>query len=175
MKKKAGIDDNLSVPPDTSGKSSLAGSVGLVFLAVALSVTASFILHYQSGGNAEPVRPEDIRMLHEKITQLEARLTEQEKQIELLTKTFPSITSKVENSTGAAMQRILIQQEASIQLFLKDLKSGMYDLAHMIPGSRTWLEHYNESMNRAIQKSIKRSRRLKRMNSGEILIEPDAR
>ncbi len=158
-----------------SSKPSSIGSLGLIVIAVVVSVVASLAIQNGLGKQTNYAKLEKVSALQDKITQLEARLTEREKQIELLMKAYPVMNNKIANTSGAAMQRIMIQQESNIQSFLKNLKSGMYDLAHMIPGSRTWLEYYNESMNGAIQKSIERSRRLKRLNSGAILIEPDAR
>jgi len=179
MKRETNFDDDVLDTPAKHEKSTMSGSKGLIMivgaLAIVLSVAISFMLQQSISDNTKYAKPEEVGALQEKVNQLEIRLAEREKHIELLLKAYPAMNSKIENSTGASMQRIMIQQESNIQLFLKNLKSGMYDLAHMIPGSRTWLEHYNESMNSAIQKSIERSRSLKRINSGVILIEPDAR
>lgn len=67
------------------------------------------------------------------------------------------------SSDASSFRRMMIRQEQSYQLHLGALKQGMYDLAKMIPGSRTWLEIYNEQMDAAITQSNLRVAELEAM------------
>lgn len=64
------------------------------------------------------------------------------------------------SSDAAAFNAILLNQEQSYQQHLVALKQGMRDLAKMLPGSRTWLEMYDEKMDAAIEQSQTRIQQL---------------
>jgi hypothetical protein len=66
----------------------------------------------------------------------------------------------LDSSSATAFKGLLLDQEQSYQLHLTALKQGMRDLARMLPGSRTWLEMYDEQMNAAIAQSVARSKQL---------------
>jgi hypothetical protein len=146
-----------------------------LLIIVALSVTISTTIISSMSSDAVYVTPEQIIPLQEKIAALEQAVAAKDAQIKALEKALPVLSEKLDAGSAPTFQRVMVQQETSFQEFLKTMKTGMYDLAHMVPGSRTWLEHYNEQMNRAIQLSQNRSRELKRLQTGEPLIEPDAR
>lgn len=97
---------------------------------------------------------------HDKQTALILALQEdikgQQALIEQLTLTY-------EKSQVATFQEVLIEQEQSYQEFLSTMKLGMYDLAKMVQGSRTWLEIYNEKLEDAERLSLDREKRLKRV------------
>ncbi|TBV09437.1 hypothetical protein [Phytopseudomonas dryadis] len=56
------------------------------------------------------------------------------------------------------MSRTLLGQEQSFQHSLQTLKTGMRDLADMIPGSRSWLDDYNEELDKAVDASVQRAK-----------------
>ncbi|MCP5209543.1 MAG: hypothetical protein H6998_01300 [Hahellaceae bacterium] len=145
----------------------------LIMVALSVTITTTIV----SGMSSEEVYvlPEELVAVQEKIAALEQAIAAKDAQLQQLTKDYPGLLEKLDASSAPTFQRVMVQQEASFQEFLKTMKSGMYDLAHMIPGSRTWLEVYNEQVNRAIQLSQNRSRDLKRLQTGEPLIEPDVR
>lgn len=62
----------------------------------------------------------------------------------------------LDSSSASAFKEILLDQEQTYQMHLTALKQGMRDLAKMLPGSRTWLEMYDEQMDIAIAESQER-------------------
>ncbi len=58
------------------------------------------------------------------------------------------------------MAKILREQENDYRTVMLSLRAGMRDLSRMVPGSRTWLEEYEERMNRSIEASRQREGRL---------------
>lgn len=78
-------------------------------------------------------------------------------------------TQKILNSSGAtAFKEQLLAQEQSYQLHLEALKQGMSELAHMVPGSRTWLDIYSEKMDIAIQQSQQRQLQLEKLQTSRL-------
>lgn len=59
------------------------------------------------------------------------------------------------------MAEILRQQERDYRELMVNLKAGMHDLSRMVPGSRTWLEEYNERIDRGLASSREREKRLR--------------
>ena len=67
----------------------------------------------------------------------------------------------------------MLEQEQDFQKFLTALQSGTYDLAHMVPGSRTWLDQYSDQINNSIKHSKARTQSLKDLNSSKALNKED--
>lgn len=63
------------------------------------------------------------------------------------------------------MGRTLLGQEQSYQQSLQTLKNGMRDLADMIPGSRSWLDDYNEEIDKAVNASQQRVKAIQQWGS----------
>lgn len=63
------------------------------------------------------------------------------------------------------MGRTLLGQEQSYQQSLQALKNGMRDLADMIPGSRSWLDDYNEEIDKAVNASVQRNKAIQQWGS----------
>lgn len=74
----------------------------------------------------------------------------------------------LDNSQATAFKTLMIEQEESYQLHLNALKLGMKDLARMVPGSRTWLEVYDEQMDLALAQSKARMNKLSRLQTSEL-------
>lgn len=74
----------------------------------------------------------------------------------------------LDNSHATAFQRTLLEQERNYQLHLTALKDGMRDLARMVPGSRTWLDMYNEQMDTAMRHSRQRQERLEALQTNAL-------
>lgn len=145
-----------------------------LILIVAISVTLTvMIITGMSDEEAPLVGQEAFVQVQNDIIQLNQEITDQKIIISKLEKGNTKLKGLLENSSAPTFQKVLLQQEKSYQSFIKSMKTGMYDLAHMVPGSRTWLELYNEQMNKAFQLSQQRERELKRLQTGEMLIEPD--
>ncbi|SHL83671.1 hypothetical protein [Phytopseudomonas punonensis] len=63
------------------------------------------------------------------------------------------------------MGRTLLGQEQSYQQSLLGLKNGMRDLADMIPGSRSWLDDYNQEVDKAVNASQQRVKAIQQWGS----------
>lgn len=148
----------------------LVVALGLI---VAISVTITTLIMTGMEDDTPTVDMESFNLLQAEVSSLKSKISEQEKYIIKIQKTLPTLQQQIKNGSAATFQKLMLQQEKSNQKFLKALKSGMYDLAHMVPGSRTWLELYSEQLNEAVQQSQQRERELKRLDTGQILIEPD--
>lgn len=77
--------------------------------------------------------------------------------------TIGSLSLTYERSEAATFQQTLIEQEQSYQQFLSALKLGMFDLAKMVQGSRTWLDVYNDKLDDAQDLSELREKKLQRL------------
>ena len=82
-----------------------------------------------------------------------------------------TLTLTYEQSQVAAFQQNLIEQEQSYQGFLAALKVGMFDLAKMIQGSRTWLDVYNDKLDDASNLSRQREKNLQRLAATKVLLD----
>ena len=77
--------------------------------------------------------------------------------------TIGALSLTYQQSQVAVFQQTMIEQEQSYQEFLSTLKLGMFDLAKMVQGSRTWLDVYNEKIDDARDSSKLREKNLKRL------------
>lgn len=82
-------------------------------------------------------------------------------------KQVDSLRLDLDNSQAAVFKTLFFEQEENYQLHLGALKQGMRDLAHMVPGSRTWLEIYNEKMDAALARSEARMKKLAQVKTSE--------
>lgn len=124
----------------------------IVILSVSFTVLILKALHVD-----EPYAPRSSYDQQELLIQeLQVNLKEQKKLISELTLSY-------EQSQVAAFQRNMIEQEQSYQNFLAALKLGMFDLAKMVQGSRTWLDVYNEKLDDAQALSRQREKNLQRL------------
>ena len=89
-------------------------------------------------------------------------------QIEAYEESLEQYQEVLGNSDAAAFNAILLNQEQSYQQHLVALKQGMRDLAKMLPGSRTWLEMYDEAMDAAIEQSQTRVQQLAMIQALEL-------
>jgi hypothetical protein len=75
--------------------------------------------------------------------------------------TIATLSLTYQQSQVATFQQTMIEQERSYQEFLSALKMGMFDLAKMVQGSRTWLDVYNNRLDDARDLSMLREENLK--------------
>lgn len=139
-----------------------------LFLIVAVSVSSTFFIVSLFG-------EEDTAVESETVIALQAKVIELEKTIEAMKKITKSnrndlliLKEKVANSSNQTLQQIILEQERGHQTFLETLRSGMYDLAHMLPGSRTWLEVYGEKVDKAEIYSKDREKALLKLQKGSM-------
>ncbi|WP_430461281.1 hypothetical protein ACQUQU_00425 [Thalassolituus sp. LLYu03] len=83
-------------------------------------------------------------------------------------KNMVSAKEVLDSSNASAFKTLMLEQEQSYQRHLTALKQGMRDLARMTPGSRTWLEIYDEQMNQALAESRARMARLERIQTSQL-------
>ncbi|MBU1331969.1 MAG: hypothetical protein KJ884_13685 [Gammaproteobacteria bacterium] len=107
-----------------------------------------------------------IQALEQQVRQLEQQLVVQQgalsHQEALLASQQASqlsgLFARAENPDSIAeVSKVLQDQERDYQQVMQGLKTGMRDLANMLPGSRSWLAYYNEAIDRAQLSSRKRS------------------
>lgn len=72
------------------------------------------------------------------------------------------------SSSASAFKTLMLEQEKSYQQHLTALKQGMRDLARMVPGSRTWLDIYDEQMDEALAESRARMKQLSKLQTSEL-------
>tara|TARA_R110001592_G_scaffold258236_4_gene522037 strand:+ start:10795 stop:11355 length:561 start_codon:yes stop_codon:yes gene_type:complete len=120
-----------------------------LFLIVAVSVTSTFFVVSLFAVDETLGDSEAVIALQAKVIELENTIEELRKITKSSKNEFVLLKEKVANSSNLKLQQIIIEQERGHQTFLDALRSGMYDLAHMLPGSRTWLEVYGEKIDKA--------------------------
>lgn len=138
-----------------------------LFLIIAVSVSATFLvvsIFTKDDANDS----EAVIALQSKVTELESTLEAMKKVTKSSRNDLLVLKEKVTNSSNQTHQQILLEQERGYQAFLETLRSGMYDLAHMLPGSRTWLEVYSEKVDKAEVNSKDREKSLLKLQKGSL-------
>lgn len=138
-----------------------------LFLLIFVSVTVtSFILLASKGG--------DPRAQKEAFAALQGSLEKQSLQLEALdarllehSLRLSELTNELARSGNVAMATIAVEQEQNYQTFLASLRSATYDLAHMVPGSRAWLELYSAQIDSAVEQSKVRQSKLEKVKLEE--------
>ena len=69
--------------------------------------------------------------------------------------------------TVSQLAKTLQGQENDFQQVILTLQVGMRDLAYMLPGSRTWLDYYTETLNKSLATSKARSLELQQWAKGQ--------
>ena len=128
--------------------------VALAVMVAAALLTVGIIKLLEREPAPEPALQPDLEALQVRVDDLEMK-------VQVYEESFALYRKSLEISDPAVFQAVLLQQEESYQLHLTALKQGMRDLAKMMPGSRTWLEIYDEQMDEAIRQSKDRVRELK--------------
>lgn len=138
-----------------------------LFLIVAVSVSSTFFIVSLFSEEKTEGESETVIALQTKITELEKNLETLQKTSKTARNELALLKEKVANSGNLKLQQIIIEQEKGHQTFLDALRSGMYDLAHMLPGSRTWLEVYGEKVDKAEMLSKDREKALINIQKGK--------
>ncbi|WP_369983289.1 hypothetical protein [Thalassolituus sp.] len=89
-------------------------------------------------------------------------------QIAAFEKSLVQYRKIMDTSQASGFKEILLDQERSYQTHLSALRQGMRDLAKMMPGSRTWLDMYDEQMNMALEESRQRVQDLAAIQTSEL-------
>ncbi|MCH2042257.1 MAG: hypothetical protein MK185_16620 [Saccharospirillaceae bacterium] len=99
------------------------------------------------------------------------RLATIEAAMEQVRETAIDTRNVLDSSSATAFKQQFLAQEKSYQLHLSALKQGMRDLARMNPGSRTWLDIYNEKMDLALIQSKERQQQLESLQTSRIAVK----
>lgn len=124
---------------------------------VAVSITGTVLVVKMTSPQVNYADAQQLSQIEQQLQKLEQQLKQYQQQ-RLATEQL------LEQSTAGALKQQFLAQEQSYQAHLKALKQGMRDLAHMIPGSRTWLEIYNEQMDAALNQSRQRHQQLEQLS-----------
>lgn len=133
-----------------------------LLIIVALSVFITFSVVSATAPDAKLFTPQNFRQLQQRVAKLEQQNRDQQTRLKNLHQDLVTL----EHSPGGTeatklMRRTLIGQDQSFQQFIKAMQSGMHDLANMIPGSRTWLDVYEDALGKVAKESDARLKRLK--------------
>ena len=152
------------------GKVLMLGIALLLIIILSVSITAFSLFMAKDSGKS---KQEAITTLQTDLAALKQQLADQDTKLTELALALPEIKGQLTNSSNTMLQNVLIEQEQSNQLFLAALRSGAYDLAHMVPGSRTWLEIYSEQIDNTIARSKAREESLKKLKASQPLPADD--
>jgi len=135
-----------------------------LFLIIIISVSITIFIITSMNKKEDGVKPETITALETEVTSLKEQLTNQTLQLKKSTKSITLLEEQITSSSNKKLKDIIIEQEQSHQEFFNAVRTGMYDLAHMLPGSRTWLDVYNEKLDEADAHSKSRVLELKKLD-----------
>ena len=153
-----------------TNKLGLFGIALFLVIVISMSVTAFIILTLR-----EPVetKNEDLTALQLEVAELKKQLITADVKLGKLVLALPELKGQLANSQNTVLRKVMLDQEQGYQQFLTSLQSGTYDLAHMVPGSRTWLEQYSGQINQAMSYSKERVQLLQNLNSNEAINKDD--
>ena len=149
-------EQRLSILEGKVGKNRTVIIVISIAVVVILSVSLTLTLLNALGGDKNYATQAAFEEQKVIIASLSAELEKQRSQLGTLSLNY-------KQSEVFVFQQTMIEQEQSYQEFLKTLKLGMYDLAKMIQGARTWLDVYNDKVDDGLNASKQREKNLKRI------------
>lgn len=154
----------------------LYGVAGVVvlMLVVLLAVQVSGLLADDpSKAAAEQISQleKQVKSLKGDISELQGQVQKQGAQLALqqsgnLTGILKPAATEDPGTVGQ-LAKTLQGQENDFQQVILTLQVGMRDLAYMLPGSRTWLEYYTETLNKSLATSKARTLELQQWAKGQ--------
>src|SRR5690554_461666 len=138
-----------------------------VILTMAITVLATTLVFHHLYDTPLAEYERHIAHLNQEVATLNQHNQQQQLQLEQTKQALSTLEARLDHSSAASFQKLLIEQEASFQKFLGALKAGMRDLSNMVPGSRTWLEHYVDQLDEVNEQSLRRQRELQHLQTGE--------
>ena len=154
----------------------LYGVAGVVvlMLVVLLAVQVSGLLADDpSKAAAEQISQleKQVHGLKGKISELQGQVQKQGAQLALqqsgnLTGILKPAATEDPGTVGQ-LAKTLQGQENDFQQVILTLQVGMRDLAYMLPGSRTWLDYYTETLNKSLATSKARTLELQQWAKGQ--------
>lgn len=152
----------------------LAGVVLVIVLVTVIVQTVNLLSGAPLDQTAEQI-DELKKQLHGvqgEVTELKEQLHKQDAQLAQVaqqqTGNLAGILKPAQDpGTVEQLAKTLLGQEQDFQQVLLTLQVGMRDLAYMLPGSRTWLEYYNEALNKSVATSKVRSNDIQQWAKGQ--------
>lgn len=143
-----------------------------LFLVVIISmiVTAFALLNLKPQADTNP---EAITALQTEITALKEHIASFDPKIDAVSASLPDLKNQLANTQNSVLKKVMLEQEQGFQKFLMAMQSGTYDLAHMVPGSRTWLDQYGEQIDSSLAHSKARVKSLEQLNSNVAINKDD--
>lgn len=175
------IDDDIpSDLPDPARIQRMEASLALqkqllmIFAAITIILLTSFVtgaLMLQGRLKQPVVHDPANTVVSEERVEVRKRLAAIEKQLAESQDKLTDLTNAVERKqiieqTGQVqkMNQTLQEQEQTWRAFVRALKDGMFDLSRMVAGSRTWLDEYNDRLDRVLASSVAREQQLQEMH-----------
>lgn len=139
-------------------------------LAIILASWLTWGLMSLFGEEEQAISRSELEALREQLVTLQTQVANQELQVaqlDALARNQPGPSAPGDDDRQSLQQvaMILIAQEQSFQHSLAALKNGMRDLAGMIAGSRSWLDDYNEALDKSLAESQTRVKQLQQWAS----------
>ena len=154
----------------------LYGVVGVVvlMLVVLLAVQVSGLL----ADDPNKAAAEQISQLEKQVHGLKGEISELQGQVQkqgaqLALQQSGNLTGILKPAatedpgTVGQLAKTLQGQENDFQQVILTLQVGMRDLAYMLPGSRTWLDYYTETLNKSLATSKARTLELQQWAKGQ--------
>lgn len=151
-------EQRISILEGTVSKNRTLITIVAITMIVVLSVSLTLLVLRLVQTSEPVVSMSSFEAQNAIVLELQDQVKQQKQLIEHLNFTY-------EKSQAATFQKVMIEQEQSYQQFLATLKVGMYDLAKMIQGSRTWLDIYSERIEAAQKKSSDREKELNKVDA----------
>jgi len=148
----------------------LFGIALFLIIIISMIVTAFAVLNLKGPDDSDN---EAFTTLQTEIIELKQQLASFDAKLDKLSVTLPNLKNQLANTQNTVLKKVMLEQEQGFQKFLMALQSGTYDLAHMVPGSRTWLDQYSEQINRSITHSKARTNALNHLNSNAAINKED--
>lgn len=134
-----------------------------LFLIITLSVSVTAFLFQYLGDSGSG--DETITGIQERLDAQAELITIYEGRLAQINSDFKLLENRISNNSNATIQQVLVEQEQAKQSFMTAVRSAIYDLAHMVPGSRSWFELYSEQIDVALGASEEREKKLKDLST----------
>lgn len=160
-------EQRLELLEDKVGSNKIGLFAIAIVLIIIISVAATIgVLKLIADDKPTVATAAQLQILETQLSTLHDQVFNLDTKVSALEAELVSQNSKIANTSNQVLLAGIIEQEQDIQSFLSTLRSGMYDLSHMVPGSRSWLDIYNEELNKADRKSGQRIQRLRELAEG---------
>lgn len=135
----------------------LAGVLGsLMLVSIGLNIYSTFSA--DDGPRIQALEKQLLKLERQLAVQQTALNNQEELLVSQQASQLTGMFDRAENPDSLAeVSKVLQAQERDYQQVMQGLKVGMRDLANMLPGSRSWLAHYEEAIDRAQLNSRQRS------------------